>query len=115
MLVRNARPWQAHLGRICDFLLVGEGIWWRCQNGDIKFLDAKENPETSRGPTVHHFRSSNFKKEAYLKHCWELCLKKKLKLPIEVFHVENAEGNMVFVETNKSKENTSSEIEGQGL
>ena len=116
MLVRNARPWQAHLERICDFLLVGEGIWWRrCQNGDIEFLDAKGNPETSpHGPTVHHFRSSNFKKEeAYLKHCWESCLKKKIKLPIEVLQAENAEGNMVFVETNKSEESTSSEIEGQ--
>ena len=59
MLVRNARPCQAHLERICDFLLVGEGIWWRrCQNGDIEFLDAEGNPETSpHGPTVHHFLS----------------------------------------------------------
>ena len=60
------------------------------------------------------FFPSNFKKEeAYLKNCWESCLKKKIKLPIEVLQAENAEGNMVFVETNKSEESTSSEIEGQ--
>jgi hypothetical protein len=29
MLIRNPRFWQAHLERICDFLLAGDGIWWR--------------------------------------------------------------------------------------
>jgi hypothetical protein len=80
MLVSNFRPWQAHLERICDFLKAGEGIWWRtCNNGDIEFFYAKENPEAvPQGPTVHHFRYSNFKRgEAYLKRCWETCLEKK--------------------------------------
>ncbi len=102
MLAKNYRPWQAHLERICDFLLAGEGIWWRtCNNGDIEFFDAKGNSEAvPKGPTLHHFRSSNFKKEeAYLKCCWQACLEKKIKMPIEVLQVENDEGNMVFVDT----------------
>ncbi len=82
MLAKNYRPWQAHLKQICDFLLAGEGIWWRtCNNGDIHFFDAKGNPQAvPEGPTLHHFCSSNFKKEeAYLKCCWQACLVKKNK------------------------------------
>ena len=98
MLVNNYRPWQSHLERICDFLLAGEGIWWRtCENGDIEFFYAKGNHEAvPQGPTLHHFRSSNFKKEeAYLKSCWQTCLERKVQLP----QIENSEGNMVFVNT----------------
>ncbi|CAB4035866.1 Hypothetical predicted protein [Paramuricea clavata] len=53
MLTRNPRFWQAHLERICDFLLAGDGIWWRtCTNGDIEFFDAKGNPDAvPQGPT----------------------------------------------------------------
>ena len=97
MLIRNRKVWQAHLERTCDFLLAGEGIWWRtCTNGDIEFFYAKENPEAvPQGPTLHHFRSSNFKaEESYLKKCWELCLEKKIPMPIKVLQIENAEGNM---------------------
>ena len=107
MLVSNFRPWQTHLERICDFLLAGEGIWWRtCNNGDIEYFDAKGNHEAvPQGPTLHHFRSSNFKKEeAYLKHCWQTCLKKKIEMPVKVLQVENAEGNMVFMDTNQERE-----------
>jgi hypothetical protein len=52
----------------------------------------------TKGPTLHHFRSSNFKaEENYLKKCWELCLEKQTPMPIKVLRIENDEGNMVVL------------------
>ena len=107
MLTRNSRVWQAHLERISDFLLAGGGIWWRtCRNGDIEFFDAEQNPEAvSKGPKLHHFRSSNFKaEENYLRDCWKMCLERKVAMPIDVgqIQIENAEGNMVFLKAQET-------------
>ena len=77
VLARNYSPWQAHLERIRDFSLAGEGIWWRtCNNGDMEFFYSKGNPEAvPEGPLLHHFPSSKFKKEkTYLKCCRQTCL-----------------------------------------
>ncbi len=68
---------QAHLERISDFLMVGKEVWWTSnQEGDGEFFDGEKTGVDSRGecPKLHHFHSSNFKKEeAYLIKCWSLC------------------------------------------
>ena len=102
MLTRNYSPWQAHLERICDFLLAGEGIWWRtCNDGDIESFIPRE---TLRQFLKDHFciifTPATSKEETYLKCCWQTCLEKKIKMPIKVLQVENHEGNMVFVVDN---------------
>ena len=48
------------------------------ENGDIEFFYAKGNPDAvPQGPTLHHFRSSNFKSRGeLLKSCWQMCLER---------------------------------------
>ncbi|CAB4005601.1 Hypothetical predicted protein [Paramuricea clavata] len=42
-LVKHSKSWQAHLENISDYLLHGEGIWWKkTENGSIEFFDAVE-------------------------------------------------------------------------
>ena len=69
--------WQAHLERISDYLILGEGAWWhKTTDNSIEFFDGKGNPDVCcQGPEVHHFRSSSFEAELlHLKSCWEKCL-----------------------------------------
>ena len=65
LIEKHVRSWQAHLERISDFLLSGQGGWWLEQeNGDVEFLDGEEAATTHpQGPMLHHFRSSNFTAE----------------------------------------------------
>ena len=98
MLVNHPSSWQAHLGRISDFLAVGKGVWWNeTHDGNIEFFDSKGNPEfLESGSLLHHFRSSSFKsEECYLKECWAKCLEQKSDLPI-LMQVEDENGNMVI-------------------
>ncbi|CAB4034270.1 Hypothetical predicted protein, partial [Paramuricea clavata] len=65
IIEKHTRSWQAHLERVSDFLLTGKGSWWmEHENGDIKFYDGEQPPDNHcEGPSLHHFRSSNFKSE----------------------------------------------------
>ena len=60
LIEKHVRSWQAHLERISDFLLSGQGGWWLEQeNGDVEFLDGEEAATTHpQGPLLHHFCSS---------------------------------------------------------
>ena len=70
------------------------------ENGDIEFYDGEQPPDNhAEGPSLHHFRSSNFKsKEKYLEECWKKCLRLGVTLPIKVLRIEDEHGNMNVVQ-----------------
>ena len=79
-----AGHWEAHLKSIADFLLPGEGVWWKVTDGEcIEFLDGPDEPDfREQGPPLHHFHSSNIKKEhGYLKSCWDQRLANEIQIP----------------------------------
>ena len=63
-IINNPKEYQVHLQSISDFIACGEGVWW-CQNlSGVEFLDGPDEPSTRpQGPKLHHFRSSDLKKE----------------------------------------------------
>ena len=93
-ITSHSSSWQAHLERISDFLVVGKGVWWTSNDeGDVEFFDSIHSTANSRveGPSLHHFRSSNFKdEEQYLNECWSICLEKKIPIPLHVLRVKDA-------------------------
>ena len=94
---KHSRSWQAHLERISDFLLIGKGNWWiEHKNGDVEFHDGEQSPDVHpQGPSLHHFRSSNFNdEEKYLQECWKKCLCLGVVLPAKVLRIENDQGNL---------------------
>ena len=51
---------QTHLERISDFLLPGQGVWWKRVDGGIKFFDGENCPDYhGEGPIPLHYRSSS--------------------------------------------------------
>lgn len=75
-IIKNPKEYQAHLQAISDFISCGEGVWWRQILSGVEFFDGPDEPSTRpQGPTLHHFRSSDLKKEEeYLQESWETCL-----------------------------------------
>ena len=75
-IINNPKEYQAHLQSISDFIACGEGVWW-CQNlSGVEFLDGPDELSTRpQGPKLHHFRSSDLRKEEqHLEQCWRKCL-----------------------------------------
>ena len=83
-MARKPRVWHAHLERIADFLLLGEGVWWSQEEEGICFNDGPQKPSKHiEGPQMHHFRSSTLKIEAeYLQDCWKSILDNRIPVPI---------------------------------
>ena len=80
--------WESHLKRISDFIL--ESGWWDECDAGISFNDNKLRHDTSL--RVHHFRSSNMKKELnHLDLCWKMCLKNPDLIPAQ--KVKSPEGS----------------------
>ena len=72
LVKKHIRAWQSHLERISDFLLPGNGIWWRNdEKGNMEFLDGEIAVSShTEGPLLHHFCSSSFsREEEYLRKC----------------------------------------------
>ena len=105
-LKKHSRSWQAHLEKIADFLVVGEGVWWtRDSEGSIQFFDGIGNEEEhEEGPHVHHYRSSSFKQEErYLANCWQSCLSNNISLPLQELRIPDENGNMVHSQVSTSE------------
>lgn len=80
---KHSRWYQAHLERISDYILPGEGVWWKSDaEGGVEFFDSDKEPDfREEGPKLHHFRSSSLKQEeSYLSSCWENCLQSKISI-----------------------------------
>jgi len=88
--------WQAHLERISDFLLPGEGVWWKYvpEFNEVEFFDAASEPcSREEGPLLHHFRSSSLKlEESYLAGCWDQCIQQSIPIPAHFLNQPNADG-----------------------
>ena len=72
----NSADWQALLELISNYLIFGEGIWWKKGPLGITFFDfSDEQGDISKNPKVHHFRSSVMKDVVNeLKRCWSYIL-----------------------------------------
>ena len=71
VILKYPYAYQAHLEKIEDFLLCGEGIWWRHIVSGVEFPGGPEEMQSNdNGPPLHHFRTCTFKsQEQYLKNC----------------------------------------------
>ena len=120
LVKKHIRAWQSHLERINDFLLPGNGIWWRNdEKGNMEFLDGEIAVSShTEGPLLHHFRSSSFsREEEYLRKCWNECLENGVTLPIKDIRVEYEGGQMkvmrMLMEENTTNVNGNVDIEEQ--
>ena len=84
MIEKYGPQFQAHLERISDFLLPGEGYWWRYIPSGIEFMDGHAEPEyQQQGPMLMHFRSTSMPDvEMYLQQQWEACVFNNTVLPL---------------------------------
>lgn len=113
--------YQAHLQRLGDFLLPGEGVWWTMTESGVEFRDSdREADRHISGPLLHHFRSSNEEKEKqYQKCCWDDCIEKKVSIPHSKIRVYDNDGNplrtvhneRLATHTNAMQQATSQEIQ----
>ena len=72
--------WQAHLERIADFLVFGEGVWWTKTAIGIEFFDYVDVPEVH--PRVHHFRSSSLPTVSFeLEEHWRMLVNCNITIP----------------------------------
>ena len=101
IVVKYPFAYQAHLERISDFLLCGEGAWWRHTVSGIEFFDINTPDEDPRGaetlPPLHHFRSHTLKSEStYLQDEWKKCLSSAagVKIPHQAIRVFDERGNL---------------------
>ena len=79
VIIKYQSAYQAHLERVSDFLLCGEGIWWRHIAKGVEFFDvtsqSETHPEADTLPPLHHFRSHTLKSESkYLQDNWKKCV-----------------------------------------
>ena len=82
-LMKYPAEYQCHLERISDFLLPGEGVWWRRDLRGVEFFDGQDEVDyRPEGPFLHHFRFSNMKIEQdYLAESWRKCLSDETIIP----------------------------------
>ena len=101
IILKYTSAYQAHLERISDFLLCGEGVWWRHIVSGVEFFDVSVPSEAQRGattlPPLHHFRSYSLKSESeYLQNSWRKCLQSvdTLKIPHQAIRVFDGQGEL---------------------
>ena len=107
MIIDHSSSWQAHLEHVSDYILLGEGVWWKkIGNESIEFFDGESHPNfKSEGPSLHHFHSTNFEKEVnYLKECWEKCMENIHQIPVTQLRIPDCNGNMVLTRNIINKE-----------
>ena len=78
-VIKYQSAYQAHLERVSNFLLCGEGIWWRHIAKGCEFFDVTSQSETHTEadtlPPLHHFHSHTLKSESkYLQDNWKKCV-----------------------------------------
>ncbi|KAI8511914.1 AP-5 complex subunit zeta-1 [Branchiostoma belcheri] len=87
--------YQPHLERIADFLVQGEGVWWKRTEDGILFLDAPGSNHIPE-PPVHHFRSTTYKREQeYLEERWKVCIRRQVAGELMLPHVKHNQPGVV--------------------
>ena len=109
LLSSNAQLVQGDLSRIADFLLPGEGIWWRKDvDGDVIFHDSQADLLTHwEGPVLSHFRSSSVKEESKLiEMAWQECINKAqsstIILPLSQIKTYSQDGKVTSLDLRKA-------------
>ena len=94
-IINNPKEYQAHLQAISDFIACGEGVWWRQILSGVEFFDGPDEPNTRpQGPNLHHFRSSNLKREEqHLHQCWQKCLNDDVVIPHRIIRMYDQNGD----------------------
>ena len=118
IILKYPHVYQVHLEKVSDFLLCGEGIWWRHILTGVEFLDGPEERETNdHGPPFHHFRTHTLKSEdQYLRKCWKQCLSNQVPIPHHAVRIYDEDGNLEsikytgFLENNDDNESINDEI-----
>ena len=102
MIKKHSREWQAHFQQISDYIVEGEGVWWRKQNEMVEFYDEAKHPTQQEvGPLLHHFRSSNLQLEAtHLDRCWKKCIGDNVVIPTHLIRVDKENGSTHKISTN---------------
>ena len=73
--------------------MQGPNVWWQQNDFGIAFFDHSfpDNfGQYPKQPELHHFRSSNAKKECqYLQTSWEICMAQKIIIPANILKFED--------------------------
>ena len=87
--------WQAHLMRISSFLKHGMGVWWKNEEGGVKFLDGDNDPDFQpQGPQLHHYRSITLPDVYHqISQDWNTILYTNTTLPTPSIRLYDADGN----------------------
>ncbi|XP_057308110.1 uncharacterized protein LOC130645997 [Hydractinia symbiolongicarpus] len=91
------RKYQAHLERIADFLLYGNGVWWHRENDIIIFHDGKEDDDFRvEGPLMTNFKQDNLQSVAKdVEACWKKCVDRGIELPITKINTFDENGDLI--------------------
>ena len=83
LMVQFEAQYQAHLERISDFLLPGEGVWWKHVAQGVEFLDGEDEEMNTRiEPKLMHYRGQSLPDvELYLEQKWEECICSGITVP----------------------------------
>ena len=99
-IIKHQSAYQAHSERVSDFLLCGEGIWWRDVVKGVEFFDITSPSEILTAadtlPPLRHFRSHTLKSESkYLKDNWKKCVSlATVKIPHHAIRVFDEMGEL---------------------
>ncbi len=86
--------YQAHLERISDYLLHGQGALWDETTDEIEFYDTLPC-RAPASPEIHHFRSTNSTQiYEHLLECWQKCCDEKIKLPASTIRQYTSSGEL---------------------
>ena len=98
VILKYPCEYQAHLERISDFLLCGEGVWWRHNLSGVEFLDGPQERQANNGPPLHHFRSHTLQsEEQHLRKCWKECLTQEIAIPHHAIRIYDEDGDLLSV------------------
>ena len=98
MILKYPCEYQVHLERISDFLLCGEGVWWRHNLSGVEFLDGPQERQTNNGPPLHHFCSHTLQsEEQHLRKCWKECLTQEIAIPHHAIRIYDEDGDLLSV------------------
>ena len=90
--------YQAHLERIGDYLLHGNGGWWEYTNDGVEFFDVESSRSFPSTPCVQHFCTTSLSDmDAYLLSEWEKCIEQGVELPAKVIRTYSTNGNVTHV------------------
>ena len=107
----NSEDWQSHLERIADFLVFGEGVWWKKTEFGIEFYDSESPDQSEYQPKLHHFRSHSIGNVIDdLSGHWKTILHRQITIPAARVWIGGDDEPARFRSTAFSMEQSSSSL-----